>query len=86
MLKHLDYLMISNGGCDPFHYLKGRGGLGYKPSPPYMHGLGYDYNLIDGGGFGMKGGMVYKSAETGKLTHELIPNEDKEFDELIDEI
>jgi hypothetical protein len=51
MLKHLDYLMISNGGCDPFHYLKGRGGLGYKPSHPYMHGLGYDYNLMDGGGF-----------------------------------
>lgn len=43
--------MISNGGCDPFHYLQGRGGLGYKPSPPYMHGLGYDYNLIDGSGF-----------------------------------
>ena len=42
--------MISNGGCDPFHYLKGRGGLGYKPSPPYMHGLGYDYNLMDGCG------------------------------------
>ena len=43
--------MINNGGCDPFHYLKGKGGLGYKPSPPFMHGLGYDYNLIDGGGF-----------------------------------
>ena len=55
-MLHLDYLMISNGGCDPFHYLKGRGGLGYKPSPPYMHGLGYDYNLIDGGGF--KGGTI----------------------------
>ena len=45
--------MISNGGCDPFHYLKGRGGLGYKPSPPFMHGLGYDYNFIDG--MGIKG-------------------------------
>ena len=56
MLKHLDYLMISNGGCDPFHYLKGRGGLGYKPSPPYMHGLGYDYNLIDG--MGINGGTI----------------------------
>ena len=51
MMKHLDYLMINNGGCDPFHYLKGNGALGYKPSPPFMHGLGYDYNLIDGGGF-----------------------------------
>jgi len=56
MLKHLDYLMISNGGCDPFHYLKGRGGLGYKPSPPFMHGLGYDYNLIDG--MGINGGTL----------------------------
>jgi hypothetical protein len=49
-MLHLDYLMISNGGCDPFHYLQGRGGLGYKPSHPYMHGLGYDYNFIDGCG------------------------------------
>jgi hypothetical protein len=77
--------MISNGGCDPFHYVRGRGGLGYKPSPPFMHGLGYDYGYnLDG--CGLRGGMVYKSAESGKLTHELIPNEDKEFDELIDEI
>jgi hypothetical protein len=47
--------MISNGGCDPFHYLKGNGALGYKPSPPYMHGLGYDYNLMDG--MGIRGSM-----------------------------
>ena len=67
MMKHLDYLMINNGGCDPFHYLKGRGGLGYKPSPPFMHGLGYDYNLIDGGGFKMKGKGNWKTEliETG---------------------
>jgi flagellar motor protein MotB len=48
--------MISNGGCDPFHYLKGNGALGYKPSPPYMHGLGYDYNLMDGSG--LRGGTL----------------------------
>ena len=59
--------MISNGGCDPFHYLQGRGGLGYKPSPPFMHGLGYDYNLIDGGGFRMKGGMAVKNFDTGEI-------------------
>ena len=40
MLKHLDDLMIINGGCDPYHYLKGHGGLGYKPSQHYPHGVG----------------------------------------------
>jgi hypothetical protein len=44
MLKHLDYLMIDNGGCDPFHYLKGNGALGYKPHEPYIHGVGYGFN------------------------------------------
>lgn len=50
-MLHLDYLMISNGGCDPFHYIKGTGGLGYKPSPPFMHGLGYSHDWMDGSGF-----------------------------------
>jgi hypothetical protein len=64
MLKHLDYLMINNGGGDPFHYLKGKGGLGYKPSPPFMHGLGYDYNLMDG--MGIKGGMSMENPQFRK--------------------
>lgn len=54
-MLHLDYLMISNGGCDPYHYIRGTGGLGYKPSPPFMHGLGYSHEWIDGSGFKMKG-------------------------------
>jgi len=44
MLKHLDYLMIGNGGCDPFHYMTGNGGLGYKPHEPYIHGVGTGFN------------------------------------------
>jgi len=44
MLKHLDYLMLDNGGCNPFHYLKGNGGLGYKPHEPYIHGIGSGFN------------------------------------------
>ena len=75
MLKHLDYLMISNGGSDPFHYLKGQGGLGYKPSPPYMHGLGYDYNLIDGGGFNS-----YKNKFN--TSHDLPKDESHTLDEI----
>ena len=51
MLKHLDYLMISNGGCDPFHYLKGNGALGYKPHEPYIHGVGRSYEMVSGRGF-----------------------------------
>ena len=50
-MLHLDYLMISNGGCDPFHYIKGNGGLGYKPSAHFMHGLGYSHDWMDGSGF-----------------------------------
>lgn len=46
-----DLIMMYNGGSDPFHWLKGNGGLGYKPSPHFMHGLGYDYHGIDGSGF-----------------------------------
>jgi hypothetical protein len=75
MLKHLDYLMISNGGCDPFHYIKGNGGLGYKPSPPFMHGLGYDYNLIDGSGFNS-----YKNKFN--TSHELPKDESHTLDEI----
>ena len=87
MLKHLDYLMISNGGCDPFHYLKGKGGLGYKPSPPYMHGLGYDYNLIDG--MGIKGRGNYKEVivtdENGDETTELVwePYDEKQLNKIL---
>ena len=44
MLKHLDYLMLDNGGCDPFHYMTGNGGLGYKPHEPYIHGVGSIFN------------------------------------------
>jgi len=44
MLKHLDYLMLDNGGCDPFHYMSGNGGLGYKPHEPYIHGVGSGFN------------------------------------------
>jgi len=44
MLKHLDYLMIDNGGCNPFHYMIGNGGLGYKPHEPYIHGIGTGFN------------------------------------------
>jgi hypothetical protein len=77
-MLHLDYLMISNGGCDPFHYIRGTGGLGYKPSPPFMHGLGYSHDWMDGSGF--HGGMVFKHINTGKLTEENLQkyNEQKE--------
>jgi hypothetical protein len=74
MLKHLDYLMISNGGCDPFHYMKGRGGLGYKPSPPFMHGLGYDYNLMDGGGYKVDKSHLIKGR--GRWEEEEVPVKD----------
>jgi len=65
-MLHLDYLMISNGGSDPFHYIKGNGGLGYKPSPPFMHGLGYSHDWIDGSGFHMKGRGEFERDEEGK--------------------
>jgi len=89
--------MINNGGCDPFHYIKGNGGLGYKPNAHYMHGLGYDYyNNIDGSGFSrMIGGMARKDIMTGKLTdeqleayNEKVPEDQRitEFDKFIDEV
>jgi hypothetical protein len=72
----MDYLMINNGGCDPFHYIRGKGGLGYKPSPPFMHGLGYDYNLIDG--MGIKGGTFNRDYNEVQELAELDPEEENE--------
>jgi hypothetical protein len=65
-MKSLDFLMINNGGCDPFHYLKhtmGRGGLGYKPSPPFMRGIGYDPYEVESFGMAIKGDMRYRPIE-----------------------
>jgi len=78
--------MINNGGCDPFHYIKGNGGLGYKPNAHYMHGLGYDYyNNIDGSGFPrMIGGVISNEEEVRERIKEL--QSEKELEGQMDKI
>jgi len=85
-MLHLDFLMINNGGCDPFHYIKGNGGLGYKPNAHYMHGLGYDYyNNIDGSGFPrMIGGVISNEEEVRERIKEL--QSEKELEGQMDKI